>query len=178
MFVTMEPRKIDYISVAVIAVLVVISYFAFFHRGITRYFYYKNQEKVLQENLASNPQLDKTYAELQKRIESIQSILNDFNQRLPEGKNIDDILTQVYSAAAQAGISVDTIEPQAIVQGEMYNRFPIKLYLTGTFESCFAFFARLETLPRILRLENLTMEKTGDENMLHLELLISAFILK
>ena len=174
----LSPKKVDILFLVMIVVVLAGAYFAIFHRGITRYFYLKTQEKILRKSLESTETIDKTLRGFQKEIKIVQKKLNEFNKKLPKEKNIDEILKQITRASSRTGVHLGLIEPQEIMEGEMYKRFPVKLYLQGGFKNCFHFFSQLESLPRILQLENLTMQSNEKSGKLEIEMLLSAFIQK
>ena len=178
MIESMDSRKIDILFVVLIIVLLGGAYLAIFHRGVTRYFYLKTQEKVLLESLKSASAVNHTLKGYQEQISVITKKLNEFNERLPREKNIDEILKQVTQVAVRTGVELRTIEPQDIVEGGIYNKFPIKIRLKSTFKDCFRFFVKLERLPRILQLEKLSMKSKQKTNELETEVLLSAFMLK
>lgn len=178
MTATMDPKKVDLLSIVMIVVIVIGVYFIIFHKGITRYFYLKTQEKILRNSLASASTVDQTLQGFQDQIQNIQIKLNEFNRRLPKEKNIDEILKQITRASSQSGVNLKLIAPQEVVEGEMYKRFPIKLNLQSPFKSCFLFFRQLESLPRILQLDNITMQEKAEAGELEVEIMLSAFMLK
>ena len=178
MLAKLNAKQIDLLSLAAICIILTGAYFIIFHKGFTRYFYLKTQEKILRESLKSRPAVDKTLAGIQKDIQTVETKLDEFNQRLPKEKNIDEILKQVTHASSRAGVDLELIEPLQIKEGGIYNRFPIKLSFKSTFENCFLFFLQLENLQRILQLESIIMKEDNRSGEIDTEMLISAFIQK
>ena len=178
MLKTVSSKKIDLFSIIIVATVVASAYFLVFHKGIAQYFYLKAQGKVLQKSLESTATVDKTIKILQEEIENTQVRLDEFNKKLPREKNIDEILKQISHVASLTGVHLALIEPQEIIEGRLYKRFPIKLSLKSTFKCVFLFFSQLEKLPRILQLESFTIEDKGKTDELNVEVLVSAFMLK
>ena len=178
MLAKLNAKQIDLLSLAAICIILTSAYFIIFHKGFTRYFYLKTQEKILRESLKSRPTVDRTLASIQKDIQTVETKLDEFNQRLPREINIDEILKQITHASSRAGIDLKLIEPLQIKEGGIYNRFPIKLNFKSTFENCFLFFRQIENLQRILQLESLLMKEDKRSGEIDTEMLISAFIQK
>ncbi len=178
MLKTASPKKIDLFFIIMIAAVVAGAYYLVFHKGITQYTYLKAQGEVLQKNLESTKTVHKTIKLLKEEIKSTQVKLDEFNKRLPREKNIDEILKQISHVASLTGVHLALIEPQEIIEGGLYKRFPIKLSLKSTFKCVFLFFSQLEKLPRILKLESFTIEDKGKTDELNVEVLVSAFMLK
>jgi type IV pilus assembly protein PilO len=178
MLKTASPKKIDLFSIILVAAIVAGAYYLVFHKGIAQYFYLKAQGKVLQKSLESTATVDKTIKLLQEEIKNTQVKLDEFNKRLPREKNIDEILKQISHVASLTGVHLALIEPQEIIEGRLYKRFPLKLSLKSTFKRVFLFFSQLEKLPRILQLESFTIEDKGKTDELKVEVLVSAFMLK
>ena len=82
-------------------------------KGFTRYFYLKTQEKILRESLKSRPAVDKTLDNIRKDIQTVETKLDEFNQRLPKKKNIDEILKQVTHASSRAGVATTIVSTPA-----------------------------------------------------------------
>lgn len=178
MIAKLNAKQLDLLSLATIAIVLVVAYFAIFHRGFTQYFYLKTQEKILRESLKSSATVNQTLNDIQKDITTVEKKLDEFNKRLPKEKNIDEILKQITHASSSAGINLKLIEPLQIREGGIYNRFPIKLNLESSFNNCFNFFLQLEKLPRILQLETITMQEDSGLETIKTEMLLSAFIQK
>ena len=178
MLKTTSPKKIDLFFIIMIAAVAAGAYYLVFHKGITHYTYLKAQGEVLQKSLASTRTVYKTIEILKQEIKSTQVKLDEFNKRLPREKNIDEILKQISHVASLTGVHLALIEPQEIIEGRLYKRFPIKLSLKSTFKCVFLFFSQLEKLPRILKLESFTIDGKGKTDELNVEVLVSAFMLK
>ena len=178
MIAKLNAKQLDLLSLATIAILLVVAYFAIFHRGFTRYFYLKTQDKILRESLKSTASVNQTLKDIQQDITAVEQKLDEFNKRLPKEKNIDEILKQITHASSSTGIDLKSIEPLQIREGGIYNRFPIKLTLESSFENCFRFFLQLENLPRILQLETISMQADSRSDTITTEMLLSAFIQK
>jgi Tfp pilus assembly protein PilO len=174
----LNAKQLDLLSLATVVIVLVVAYFAIFHRGFTRYFYLKTQEKILRESLKSTATVNQTLNDIQKDITAVEKKLDEFNKRLPKEKNIDEILKQITHPSASTGINLKLIEPLQIREGGIYNRFPIKLHLESPFNNCFHFFLQLENLPRILQLETITMQEDNSLETIKTEMLLSAFIQK
>ena len=178
MIAKLNAKQLDLLSLATIAILLLVAYFAIFHRGFTRYFYLKTQDKILRESLKSTASVDQTLKDIQQDITAVEKKLDEFNKRLPKEKNIDEILKQITHASSSTGIKLKLIEPLQIREGGIYNRFPIKLNLESSFNNCFHFFLQLENLPRILQLETISMQADSRLDSIKTEMLLSAFIQK
>ena len=178
MIAKLNSKQLDLLSLAAICIVLAGAYFIVFHKGFTRYFYLKTQEKILRESLKSTPTVNQTLKEIRSDIKTVETKLDEFNKRLPKEKNIDEILKQITHASSRAGIDLELIEPLQIEEGGIYNRFPIKLNLKSSFENCFLFFLQLENLQRILQLESISMRSDTKSEEINTEMMISAFIQK
>ena len=178
MIAKLNAKQLDLLSLAAICIILTGAYFIIFHKGFTRYFYLKTQEKILRESLKSTSAVDQTLKGIQNDIQTVETKLDAFNKRLPREKNIDEILKQITHASSRAGVDLKLIEPLQIKEGGIYNRFPIKLNLKSTFHNCFLFFLQLENLQRILQLESIIMKADKKTEEIETELMISAFIQK
>ena len=178
MIIKLNPRRVDIGAIAAIAGVILVAYVVLFHQGITHYFSLKAQEKILRGQLGEASTISQALLEFQQAIRKTETSLQSLNKRLPAEKNIDDILQQITQASSETRVTLRLIEPMDVIEGEMYKRLPIKMYVEGAFQDCFSFFRQLESLKRILQLENLKIDKKAGAENITIEMVISAFMLK
>jgi len=176
--IQLTTKKVDLYSALIIAFILLGAYVVLFHQGITRYFFMQTQEKLMQENLKGSAVSDITLQQMNNEVITIQTKLDEFNRRLPKEENIDQILEQIHSASFLSNVNLELIEPQKIIDGELYKELPIKINLQSTFSNCYRFFANLENLPRILRLDRLKIERKADLPTVEIEMSLSAFMMR
>ncbi|KPJ72678.1 MAG: hypothetical protein AMK72_08190 [Planctomycetes bacterium SM23_25] len=137
---------------------------------------------ALQERRAQLVKLQRVAAritDLTKEIERLEEALAFFEDRLPEEREIDVILREVWLTAESKSLiprSVRTNQPEAMPR---YNSQPITLSLEGPFESFYDFLLGLERLPRLTKVRQMQVTKSPvTEGVVQVDLLMDIFFEK
>ena len=110
-----------------------------------------------------------------KTAELKQAILF-FESKLPQEKEIDKILKEVWQLAEQNALQAKTIKTLKTERAANYSEQPIEMVLAGDFNGFYAFLLQLEKLPRITRITNMNLSKiTEKEGTMQAKLTLSIF---
>jgi Tfp pilus assembly protein PilO len=123
-----------------------------------------------------------TIGDLKKEITSLDEAVSFFQTKLPNEKEIDKVLQEVWQLAEQNHLitkSIRTLDRRAgdNAQEGSYSEQPIGMKLQGDFKGFYAFLLALENQPRIMRISQLKVgkdEKAG-EGGIHIDLVMSVF---
>ncbi len=121
------------------------------------------QEKLRQLNQAIGAAHD-----LQLQIDSLTEAIDYFKSRLPEEKEIDKILQDIWRLAKSNNLSTKSIRTlnrnneTNFVSGGGQSEQPIAVRLEGDFEGFYSFLLALEAQPRIMRISKMDLEASGD----------------
>ncbi len=117
--------------------------------------------------------------DLKGEIERLEDALTFFENRLPEEREIDVILREVWLIAESKSMtprSVRTNQPETMPR---YNSQPITLSLEGPFESFYEFLLGLERLPRLTKVRHMQVTKSPMvEGVVEVDLLMDIFFEK
>lgn len=110
-------------------------------------------------------------AELTFKMKEKQRIAADFNKfkeekekieedlkrnvaKLPDKKEIPNLLSSISNKSQEAGLEVLLFKPQGEQDAEYYSRVPVELKFLGSYHEIGMFFYYVGTLPRIVNIEN------------------------
>jgi Tfp pilus assembly protein PilO len=121
--------------------------------------------------------------DLQKKISSLQEAIQFFQSKLPNEKEIDKVLQEVWKIAETNQLTTKSIrtlnradyEKDPTVQ---HCEQPISMQLEGDYAGLYLFLQALENQPRIMRIRSMTLTKPdGDETdgSVHATLIMSFF---
>ena len=118
-------------------------------------------------------------SDLKKEIGRLEVALTFFEDRLPEEREIDVILREMWLIADSKSLtprSIRTNEPETMPR---YNSQPITLSLEGPFESFYEFLLGLERLPRLTKVRQMQVTKSPlAEGVVQVDLLMDIFFEK
>jgi len=115
----------------------------------------------LREETARSADLAKANADIAESIKNIEA-------RLPTNKELDSIVRQVSDLAVEAGLQPPTIKSAKPVKAALYMEQPLEMNIVGNFHRFYDFLLKLEQLPRITRIPDMTIKRaavlTGPNN--------------
>ena len=108
--------------------------------------------------------------QIEREVQAMDLQLKEVLVRLPEEKEIPNLLTQVSTLGQQAGLDLSAFRPGKIEPRDFYSEVPINLRAEGSYHTLGTFFDRLSKMPRIVtigefKIAPLPGKKTGDKTI-------------
>jgi type IV pilus assembly protein PilO len=100
--------------------------------------------------------------DVERKIEELQQAIVFFESKLPQEKEIDKILKEVWQMAEANALRTRTIRTLRSEKAAGYSEQPIQMSLAGDFHGFYRFLLQLEKLPRITRLSDMKLDKIMD----------------
>lgn len=114
--------------------------------------------------------------DLSQQLEQLQEAINFFESKLPPTSEIHKVLKNVTVIAQEQGLTPKAIKTEKQQNNSGYIEQPLKMQLVGNFNSFYSFLLELEKLPRIMKINQLKLDKQKDgEGLITAELLVSIF---
>lgn len=102
--------------------------------------------------------------ELAERIGEIEEGIRMVEGRLPSDKEVDKVLRQVSDLAKSNNLKVPRFKTLKTVQSAGFMEKPIELEMQGDFGDFYVFLLELERMERIIRVPQLTLERSDDKD--------------
>jgi type IV pilus assembly protein PilO len=116
---------------------------------------------------------------IRDEIGRLQGALEFFEHRLPQQREVDVILREVWRIAEARSLvprSVRTTAPETMAQ---YSSQPIALSLEGPFEGFYQFLLGLEQMPRLTKVRQIQISKMpAEEGIVQADILMDIFFEK
>src|SRR3954470_11500199 len=154
----------EIIFVALMVALLAGTYVFVFRKTNTK------REALLQDITEKQKMLSDLHAatagieDMNAKIDELSGAIKFFEQKLPEEKDVGDILQQVWDMAKTNSLQSKTVKPDKAELGPNYCELPIQMSLSGDFNGFYSFLLQLEKLPRITRITQLKLEKNKDRD--------------
>ena len=103
--------------------------------------------------------------DLHEEIDSLSEAIGYFNSRLPDRKEIDKVLREVWTLAESSDLRARRVQtenrsrPTPGLGDDAYATQPIQVELEGDFLGVYPFLQALENQPRIMRVAELKISK-------------------
>lgn len=114
-----------------------------------------------------------TYDEFKVKVEELEDKLRLALVRLPERKEIPDLIRQISDLGVGTGLQVSLLRPQAEQPKEFYAEVPITVKVLGTYHAVGQFFDALGRLTRLVSVSNVQM--LLNSNVLETQCLATTF---
>jgi type IV pilus assembly protein PilO len=93
--------------------------------------------------------------EFRRKVAVLEAQLDQLRSRLPDTKDVADLLRRIQGMATQSNLSIRGFAPQAVATRQMYAEWPIGLQLDGTYHNLGAFLERVSKFPRIINVTSI-----------------------
>ena len=101
--------------------------------------------------------------DLEKEIGRLEDALAFFEDRLPQEREIEVILREVWVTAEARSLAARSIRTLKAETASRYNAQPISMTLEGPFAGFYEFLLCLEQLPRITKVREMQIQKSPTE---------------
>ncbi|MFI5380134.1 MAG: type 4a pilus biogenesis protein PilO [Tepidisphaerales bacterium] len=102
-------------------------------------------------------------SDLERKIDEVQKAIKFFESKLPQEKEIDTVLREVWKMAERNNLTTKTIKTLKSERLAGYSEQPVQIGLMGDFRGFYAFLLELEKLSRITRITQMKLEKISNQ---------------
>ncbi len=120
----------------------------------------KEKKAQVQKELGKLAEFEKAAAAVKdwnKQLVELQQAVKMLEDKLPPTSEIHKVLEQVTVIAQKEGLTPKTIRALKIKDNSGYVEQPLKMELTGDFNSFYSFLLEIERLPRIMKIRQLEL---------------------
>jgi len=120
--------------------------------------------------------LDKAVNDAEKNLALLEGKLKAVNERLPSDRHISRLLSDLSDSGGD--VKIVSIKPLAPEDKGELARLPFQINMESRFVSLGAYIERIENLPRLMVIDNITIEpKEEGSRVLNSNLFLSAYVL-
>ena len=98
-------------------------------------------------------------AEEEKKIRDLQADVKRAEARLPEGREIADLLSNIAASARSAGLDLTLFRQKPEAYSEFYADVPVQMEMRGTYHELAAFMDRVKRLDRIVNVSDIQLRR-------------------
>jgi Tfp pilus assembly protein PilO len=133
----------------------------------------------LRSQLVRLDRVARRISDLQEEVGRLEGALAFFENRLPQQREVDVILREVWIIAEAKSLTPRSIRCATPESQARYNSQPITMTLEGPFEGFYEFLVGLERLPRLTKVRQMQISKSPmKEGVVQAELLLDIFFEK
>ncbi len=154
----------ELILVSAMIGLLVCSYFFVFAKSNAKRRELSDEISAKRTALANLKQATVGVDDLNRKIEELQRAISFFESKLPQEREVDKILKEVWQMAEANSLQTKTVKTLKSERGPNYSEQPIQMHLAGDFNGFYEFLLQLEKLPRITRVSQMKLEKIDERD--------------
>ena len=102
--------------------------------------------------------------DIDRKIEELQKATAFFESKLPQAKEMDKVLKEVWQLAETTGLKTKTVKTSKAKKMNGYSEQPIEMSLSGDFHGFYEFMLQLEKLPRLTKVTQLNVQKVAEKD--------------
>jgi type IV pilus assembly protein PilO len=120
----------------------------------------KQKKKVLDDLKQSTAGI----VDWNQKIAELKQAISFFEGKLPQEKEIDKILKEVWQMAEANALQTRSVKTLKTERAASYSEQPIEMALSGDFNGFYVFLQQLENMPRITRVTHMNLSKITDRD--------------
>jgi len=109
-----------------------------------------------------------------KQLADIEQAFGALLKQLPNKQEMDALITDVNQAGLGRRLQFDLFRPQAETVSEFYAETPIQVKVTGGYHDIAAFVSDVSKLPRIVTLQDISMQPAKD-GVLNMDAIVKTY---
>lgn len=153
------PKWQRWAAVGGVLALIFGVYFYFFYlEGVRQITVLEGELKTVETNLEKTRQLAKKLPELKEKIEILGRDLLEARKELPSEKEIPNFLKTISDEGKKSGLEFLLFQPTEEAVLDFYAKVPVRIEVEGQFHEIMAFFDQVRRLPRIVDIENISIQ--------------------
>jgi type IV pilus assembly protein PilO len=114
----------------------------------------KDQATLEEKRLKVNAKADE-----ERRIRDLQADVKRAEARLPEGREIADLLSNIAASARAVGLDLTLFRQKPEAYSEFYADVPVQMEMRGTYHELAAFMDRVKRLDRIVNVSDIQLRR-------------------
>jgi len=154
----------ELIFVAVMLGLLGASYFVVFTKQNAKRAEKEERRDSKQKALDELDTATATVRDVDRKIAELQKAVNYFESRLPQAKEMDKVLKEIWQLADSNGLHTQTVKTPRSQRMNGYSEQTVELNLSGEFTGFYTFMLKLEQLPRLTRVTKMNLTKIVDKD--------------
>jgi Tfp pilus assembly protein PilO len=153
------------IIIVLLAVVVAGGFAAFRYTPIVRQKYAALQQMEAQDTVMQQVCTDSAQIpELKLQRDQLRDELVTFTQKVPKGRNFAQLWQQIADVMNACELSDQYVQPGHELKSDQLCSIPLKIECKGTLEQIFSFFQSLESVDRLIRIEEVRLENDAEFN--------------
>ncbi len=145
------------IGAALALLIVILAYFVVFSSQLSDLSELENKEASLKTEFESKAIQAANFNSLKTELEQLRKSFAILLKQLPTDTEVPRLIQELNIAATNNNMSMDSLQPQAIISADSIDILPYKIAITGSYEQLANFTKDVGSLSRIITIDNMNL---------------------
>jgi len=170
-------RRLDFIGTGVTLLAVAAVVYGGWRSGLKKLGGLRAEQGQLTERLSDMTELETWVNEGEGKLAEMGREIARLDRNLPEEMGFQDFYSMLTEAARQTGILINEISPGPVIQNEArdYQEMSVSFSMTAGFEDFYRFLSSLSRLPRLNKLDYLSIGPSTDPELCDIEMTVKIY---
>ncbi len=163
------PAKYKYgIVFGIVIALGVAFYYGVYTKKAEEIAALEEQLQTLQVELQKAEAFAARYDEFKEELRQVDMKLKDALKKLPEGREIPNLLDQINESVIDAGLTISLFKPSGEAPQEFYSEVPVEINVVGGYHNLATFADVISKMERIVTLRDIRIVPEPVKNALNI----------
>lgn len=153
----MNLRPIDLGGAAAILAILAASFFLGVKPQLSKAAAYIADEDAMRRSLSESGSVADREARMERNMETLTEALAAYERQMPASAELDAFMRQLGEVARDSGLAILRVQPGATVEHERYSVLPVAIDGQASFQSFYRFLFKMADVPRINKVESMTV---------------------
>ena len=173
--IQVNTLKFNLIGASALLFISFLAGWAFIGGGLKKNLHLRNEHQILSNQLAMNIGLSGIMEQAEQVLRSLDDKIAQLNQRLPGVMDEREFFLSLNNLADSNRIQIASLKPEISVAKEGFDEMPVKLHAIASFENFHNFLFSVTTMPRLTKIDKLSIEKTDEPGLYNFHMTIKIF---
>lgn len=123
----------------------------------------KQKEETLKKEFENKAFQVSNLEAYKAQMEEMEEAFGSLLKQLPRDTEVPGLIDDISAAALGSGLSLNVMNPQAMIRTEFYSELPITMEVVGGYHEMGAFVSAVASLPRIVTLHDFNIVRLNND---------------
>jgi type IV pilus assembly protein PilO len=172
---TPSVKIVDRLSLAVVIVVLLLSGYWLFSRGLKEEGLFRSEKEQLTRQMDDKRRAEESIEKMRASIRTTADEVANINRQIPEEGDIGTFLKQLDGLVNKRGVALMSIQPQPAIKEKLCLKIPVRVSCRGSFVSLYNLLRDLDTMSRLVVVERMALGKPEESGYCQLDVTALVF---
>ena len=152
-------KRFDQIGISLVLIVSLICGYWVMKRTIKQRWQLRQENEIISKAIIELKSAEENFENLNTLLADTKTELDFLDKRIPRSVNIGQVLKEIDYFMKDRNIVLVSLQPLPPVEEKLYTKIPIRVMFEGSFASIYHLLYDLETMNRMLVVENISISR-------------------